>query len=211
MPDTIYTAIRRGHAEKWNFENPVLDVGITGYESNTGRFKIGDGITHWNDLPYFVQSGEALAAHEARLDLHTSGQRTGLAINETGTATTILTTNTPIPVTSIDLPQINRPQVLEGKMTIKFTANMTAGTVTSIGLYLVDELGNFLESDMAEFNSAQGSSYQTIRCDFDIEANTPAHTYHLETVRIGSTTGTVVVLNGAISPSHRSRLRARAA
>jgi len=24
-----------------------------GYETNTGRMKIGDGMSHWNDLPYF--------------------------------------------------------------------------------------------------------------------------------------------------------------
>lgn len=46
--------LRRGAATRWFTNNPVLADGEPGYEKNTGRFKIGDGSTAWNDLPYFV-------------------------------------------------------------------------------------------------------------------------------------------------------------
>jgi hypothetical protein len=32
--------------------NPVLPLGMIGYESDTARVKIGDGISDWNTLEY---------------------------------------------------------------------------------------------------------------------------------------------------------------
>jgi hypothetical protein len=32
--------------------NPVLESGEPGFVYDENRLKIGDGITHWNDLPY---------------------------------------------------------------------------------------------------------------------------------------------------------------
>jgi hypothetical protein len=50
---------RRGTAAEWTSVNEVLRLGEPGIESDTGtadgkrKFKIGDGATAWNDLPYF--------------------------------------------------------------------------------------------------------------------------------------------------------------
>lgn len=43
---------RRDLAANWTNVNPVLAVGEPGYERDTGKFKIGDGSTPWNSLPY---------------------------------------------------------------------------------------------------------------------------------------------------------------
>lgn len=43
---------RRGKAIEWTNKDPLLDAGEPGYEENTGKFKIGDGIRTWNNLPY---------------------------------------------------------------------------------------------------------------------------------------------------------------
>jgi hypothetical protein len=43
---------RRGTASAWTSVNPVLDAGEFGYESDTTKFKIGDGSTAWNSLSY---------------------------------------------------------------------------------------------------------------------------------------------------------------
>lgn len=42
---------RRGTAAAWASINPVLDDGEIGYARDTNIIKIGDGVTHWNDLP----------------------------------------------------------------------------------------------------------------------------------------------------------------
>lgn len=46
--------LRRDIAARWARLNPVLDEGEQGFETDTGKFKIGDGSTVWGDLDYFV-------------------------------------------------------------------------------------------------------------------------------------------------------------
>lgn len=43
---------RRDPAATWAAENPVLFDGEAGHESDTGKWKLGNGVTAWNDLPY---------------------------------------------------------------------------------------------------------------------------------------------------------------
>jgi hypothetical protein len=45
---------RRGTASQWTSANPVLNAGELGWESDTNKFKIGDGTNHWADLDYFI-------------------------------------------------------------------------------------------------------------------------------------------------------------
>jgi hypothetical protein len=41
--------------------NPVLAAGEFGIETDTGRMKIGDGVTAWNSLGYFVPSASDIS------------------------------------------------------------------------------------------------------------------------------------------------------
>lgn len=43
---------RRGTETQWTSSNPILSIGEFGYETDTGLFKLGDGTTNWNSLPY---------------------------------------------------------------------------------------------------------------------------------------------------------------
>ena len=42
---------------EWTELNPVLPEGVEGYETDTRRRKVGDGVTAWNDLEYDVAGG----------------------------------------------------------------------------------------------------------------------------------------------------------
>lgn len=44
--------LRRGTATEWTAANPTLAPGEMGVELDTGKFKVGNGIQHWVDLPY---------------------------------------------------------------------------------------------------------------------------------------------------------------
>ena len=44
--------IRRGTAAQWTSANPTLASGEFGYETDTGKFKVGDGSTAWTSLTY---------------------------------------------------------------------------------------------------------------------------------------------------------------
>lgn len=43
---------RRGTAAQWTSANPTLAAGEWGYETDTGKVKIGNGSTAWNSLSY---------------------------------------------------------------------------------------------------------------------------------------------------------------
>lgn len=53
---------RRDTAANWTSVNPVLSDGMPGYEKDTGKLKIGDGVTPWNSLAY---SFEGITDHGA--------------------------------------------------------------------------------------------------------------------------------------------------
>jgi hypothetical protein len=44
---------KRGLSSSWTSANPTLFVGECGFETDTGRLKVGDGTTAWNSLSYF--------------------------------------------------------------------------------------------------------------------------------------------------------------
>lgn len=52
---TVRIRLRRGTASGWASTNPILATGELGYESDTGKAKVGDGSTAWNSLGYIVQ------------------------------------------------------------------------------------------------------------------------------------------------------------
>lgn len=44
---------RRDSSHRWREHNPVLAQAEPAYETDSGKFKIGDGTKRWNDLEYF--------------------------------------------------------------------------------------------------------------------------------------------------------------
>lgn len=52
MADVIQ--LRRGAASAWTSANPTLAQGEIGLETDTGKFKVGDGTTAWNSQTYWA-------------------------------------------------------------------------------------------------------------------------------------------------------------
>jgi hypothetical protein len=48
----VQLKLRQDTSSGWSAVNPILLAGELGRESNTGKIKIGDGITAWNSLAY---------------------------------------------------------------------------------------------------------------------------------------------------------------
>lgn len=67
----VQIQLRRGSAQQWSDYNPILAEGELVTELDTNKQKIGDGINHYNDLPY---TGEyvsvALDEHISSLTPH---------------------------------------------------------------------------------------------------------------------------------------------
>lgn len=47
-------------AVRWAAVNPILQLGEIGYETDTNKLKVGDGVTEWNDLGYVSGGGSSL-------------------------------------------------------------------------------------------------------------------------------------------------------
>jgi len=54
---------RKAKASEWESVNPVLRVGEPGYDTDSKKHKIGDGVTAWNDLSF--QEGEEYVVNRA--------------------------------------------------------------------------------------------------------------------------------------------------
>jgi hypothetical protein len=52
---------RRGTALQWSTSNPVLAAGEIGFETDTSKFKIGNGSSTWTALTYFSNAAELAA------------------------------------------------------------------------------------------------------------------------------------------------------
>lgn len=48
---------RRDFSANWVSENPILQLGEVGWERDTRKAKLGDGVTAWNDLEYTTPAG----------------------------------------------------------------------------------------------------------------------------------------------------------
>lgn len=58
--------VRRGTAAQWTAANPVLAAGEQGFETDTGKLKIGNGTTAWASLPYVT---DTLSAYLPEFDM----------------------------------------------------------------------------------------------------------------------------------------------
>jgi Major tropism determinant N-terminal domain len=62
--------LRRGKKAFWESENPILHEGEPGYERDTRKLKIGDGVTPWRDLPYAAGGATDIPVDQASLAEH---------------------------------------------------------------------------------------------------------------------------------------------
>jgi hypothetical protein len=46
--------LRRDGSSNWESQNPVLLLGEPGYETDSGKIKIGDGASIWSALDYYI-------------------------------------------------------------------------------------------------------------------------------------------------------------
>jgi hypothetical protein len=74
---------RKGTAAQWVSTNggdgPILNAGEIGYESDTNKFKIGDGVNHWIDLNYFLDAVALGGSIDDYIPLTDKGAISGVA------------------------------------------------------------------------------------------------------------------------------------
>lgn len=60
--------IRRDTVANWTSANTLLGSGEIGYETDTGKQKMGDGITAWNSLDYYYDPSLSISMDHGALD-----------------------------------------------------------------------------------------------------------------------------------------------
>lgn len=127
---------RRDPAATWAVNNPVLMEGEVGWEKDTGKSKLGDGVTPWNSLPYArglgTKADVGLSNVDNTSDLNKPvSTATQAALNaKANTASPILTgiPRAPTPPTSDSSTRISTTQYVRNQ----FTDTALAGTPTIV-------------------------------------------------------------------------------
>lgn len=65
--------LRRDTAANWTTNNPTLALAEPGYETDTGKIKLGDGATAWTALAYRFTGGTTNAV-DAQVDFGTTNR-----------------------------------------------------------------------------------------------------------------------------------------
>jgi hypothetical protein len=73
MPVQTQMQVRRGTASSWTSTNPTLAAGELGFETDTGKFKIGNGSSTWTGLSYAGGGQNTLTTYQYTA---TAGQTT---------------------------------------------------------------------------------------------------------------------------------------
>jgi len=127
MPVNTRIQLRRGTAgagaSQWT--NQVLYAGEVGYETDTGRFKIGDGTTAWDSLDYAAVPPAGFAAGS------------GLSVSVASDGSTVTYSLSDPTIQSADITDFN--SAVSGLLTV---TNVSAGS----GISVSSNSGNFTVS-----------------------------------------------------------------
>lgn len=79
MSSTARLRLRRDTAANWTASNPVLLNGEVGIETDTRNFKVGNGVSAWSALSYYIASsvplvrGQVSKMTDGTIDIVTQG------------------------------------------------------------------------------------------------------------------------------------------
>jgi len=73
---------RRGTAAQWTAANPVLAAGEIGFETDTSKFKMGNGSSAWSALTYFANAAELAAIVDAAPETLNTLNELAAALND---------------------------------------------------------------------------------------------------------------------------------
>ena len=170
---------RRGTASQWTSANPVLNAGELGWESDTNKFKIGDGTNHWADLDYFIDVNSTVNP-----DFGTSITFEGATADSFETT---ITATDPTADRTITLPDATGTVALTSDITV------TAASTTTLTNKSISLGSNTVTSTLAQLNTAVS--------DADVASLAGSETLTNKTVALGSNTvsGTIAQFNTAVT------------
>ena len=206
---------RRGTAAQWTSSNsgdgPILNAGEIGWESDTNKFKIGDGVSSWTSLTYFVDATDVIAsslgAYLQDSDVGAASGVVGLDASKNAIVTgssiiiegatdnayeTTLTVTDPTADRTITFPNATGTVVLsDGSGNITVSGDLTvSGTTTTINSTTINATTGII------FEGATADAFETTLTVTDPTAD--------RTVTFQDATGTVVLRDSTDTLTNKS-------
>ena len=220
---------RRGTAAQWISTNsgagPLLNAGEMGWESDTNKFKIGDGVNNWTSLDYFADinstvnpafgssiSFEGATANDFETTLAITDPTADRTITIPDVTGTVITTGNLSDITNIGV--FTSTITMEGSTANDFELTLSAGdptadrtltfpdaTDTLVGRATTDTLTNKSISLGSNTVTSTLAQLNTAVSDADVASLAGSETLTNKTVALGSNTvtSTLAQLNTAIS------------
>jgi len=204
---------RRGTAAQWislnNGDGPILAAGEIGFESDTGQFKIGDGISHWIDLSYFKNLEDLGGSLDDYILLTEKGAASGVAeldatfnvLTKTGVVFEGATANefeTTLQVTdptadrTITIPNATGTVLLaDGSGNVTVSGDLTVSGTTTI----IDSTILNVQNEI-KFEGLTANAFETSLTVVDPTAD--------RTITLPDATGTVVLADGTQTLSNKT-------
>ena len=141
--------LRRDTSANWTSVNPVLASGEPAFETDTGKFKIGDGTTAYNSLDYIGDGGEAYTLPPATADT-LGGIKVGTNLSITEDGTLSATSSTPS-----NMMTTNTAQYITGNKTFNNSAIILPARETTI----VGTIKGYYSNGYVDIVNPKGSTY----------------------------------------------------
>ncbi len=84
---------RRGTAAQWSSANPILAAGEIGFETDTGKFKIGNGSSNWSSIVYYASAEDLSSLIDGAPELLNTLNELAAAIGDDPSFITSVATN----------------------------------------------------------------------------------------------------------------------
>ena len=121
--EIVRIQLRRGTAAQWTANNPTLAISEFGIETDTGKFKIGDGDNEWVDLDYFTPGSFS--------DYLTTTNAASTYLTQANAASTYLTQSN---ASSTYLTQTNAGTTYAAKAGVTFTGSVVLAADPTVAL-----------------------------------------------------------------------------
>lgn len=170
----IQIQLRRGTASQWTTANTTLAEGEIGFETDTGKIKIGKGNVAWNSLAYW-SGGDGLEYQPLDADLTAIAALTGTGIlKRTGSNTWALDTETYLSTTTASSTYLSQSSAsstyaplsspaLTGTPTSTTAAADTNTTQIATTAYVVGQASS--SNPAMDGSAASGTSLKYARAD----------------------------------------------
>jgi len=176
---------RRGTASQWTSANPVLNAGEMGWESDTNKFKIGDGTNHWADIDYFADINS------------TVNPSFGSSITFEGATSdsyeTVLQVTDPTADRTITFPDATGTVALTSDITV------TASSTNTLSNKSISLGSNTVTSTLAQLNTAISDADVATLAGTETLTNKTLTSPTLTTPNIGVASGTSLTLTGDLT------------